>query len=691
MKCRNGWMAVCVLALAFLFMFTNSSQADAATKKKKSLSKAKITLSKSSYTYSGKAKKPKVTVKFGKKKLKNKKDYTIKYSNNTKAGKAKVTIKAKKGKKAKYTGSKSKTFRIKKASRKIVPGKTAYSAVEGDGAFSITAKTSKGGGTITYSCDTTNVIKVTKTGKVTIVKTFDKTCKTLSSQTKDTIKKVSANVKISVPATSNYSAASTTVTVTINKKSVRAFSTYDSVKNYKYPDISPLCPGFDNYKKLTDFKWTILDKYQMPGLAPTADDDWTKDYIQCNNLCPQGVCMAGDYMLTTAYCMDDIHNSCIFVYNNKTGEFLKTLVLKDQKSHVGGITYDVKNKNIWVCHSKKDKTTGLYSLERIPYTDLVKYATGKKEYTTSSKVELHKIPTKPSTIAYNKKDGYLWVAQFSEGAVPGDDPEETDTDEEVEDNDTSAPRMFAYEYDVEKNELKQVRIVSNPVEEDYLGVKTEEVTTEGEEGADPETVVQVASVYSTSLVKLSIKGETTANEKLKKGDILYKVNDVQITSCSQLKELLEKCSADDALSLEVHRTVAPEGEGGEPTELTLEGKLILGERGNVLYRGIPNYVQGITFAEGKTIFSCSYGRNSTKKRFVSELHVYDTASTTDPFMLGDLELAIALPPMVEEVEMVGDEVYMIFESAATTYLEGTDGKGQSTCPIDKIVSVKLGL
>lgn len=52
---------------------------------------------------------------------------------------------------------------------------------------------------------------------------------------------------------------------------------------------------------------------------------------------------------------------------------------------------------------------------------------------------------------------------------------------------------------------------------------------------------------------------------------------------------------------------------------------------------------------------------------------------------------MALPPMVEEVEVVGDEVYMIFESAATTYLEGTDGKGQSTCPIDKMIAVKLGL
>ena len=690
MKCRKGWMAVCVLAMAFLFLFGNSLQADAATKKKKSLSKAKITLSKSSYTYNGKAKKPKVTVKLGKKKLKSNKDYTIKYSNNKKAGKAKVTIKAKKGKKAKYTGSKSKTFKIKKASRKIVPGKTAYSAVEGDGAFSITAKASKGGGTITYSCATTNVIKVTKAGKVTIVKTFDKTCKTLSSQTKDTIKKATAKVKISVPATSNYNAASTTVTVTINKKTVRAFSTYDSVTKYEYPSTSPIS-STPNYKKLTDFPWTIVDKYQMPGLAPTADDDWTKDYIQCNNLCPQGVCMAGDYMLTTAYCMDDIHNSCIFVYSNKTGEFLKTLVLKDQKTHVGGITYDEKNKNIWVCHAKKDKTTGLYSLERITYTDLVKYATGKKEYTTSKSVELHKIPTKPSTIAYNKKDGYLWVAQFSVGAVPGDDPEEEDTDEEVEDNDTSAPRMYAYEYDAKENKLKQVRIINNPAEEDYLGVKTEEVTTEGGEETEPVTVVQIASVYSSSSLKLSVKGETEATEKLKKGDILYKVNDEKITSRSQLEELLGKCNADDTLSIEVHRTVAPDEEGGEPTELILEGNLILGERGNVLYRGIPYYVQGITFSEGKTIFSCSYGRNRTKKRFVSELQVYDTASTTDPFMLGDLELAVALPPMVEEVEMVGDEVYMIFESAATTYLEGTDGKGPSTCPIDKIISVKLGL
>lgn len=711
MKCRKGWIACGIAVLAFFMAFGTVIQSDAKEVKKKSFAKAKITLSKTSYTYNGKAQKPKVTVKLDKKKV-AKKNYTIKYTKNKNAGTAKVTIKAKKGKKAKYTGSKSKTFKIKKASRKVLPARTAYSAVEGDGAFSITAKPSIGTGMLTYSCSTSNVIKVSKTGKVTIVKKFDKNCKNLSSQTKESIKKVSAKVKISLPASTNYKAASTTVTVTVNKKPVRAFNTYDSIKNYNYPEMSRLCPGFSNYKKLTDFQWTIVDKYQMPGLAPTADDDWTKDYIQCNNLCPQGICMAGNYMLTTAYCMDDIHNSCIFVYNNKTGEFLKTLVLKDQKSHVGGITYDEKEKNIWVCHSNKDKKTGLYSLERISYADLTKYATGKKVYTTSNSVELHKIPTKPSTISYNKQDGYLWVAQFSKDASDDSSGEE-DTDEEVENNDTGAARMYAYEYDAKKNELKQVRVIHNPAEEDYLGIKTTDVTVEGEEGTEPVTMVQITS--SSSTVELMLQGDTSGTkEKIKKGDILYKIDDVVITSREQLQEQLEKYEAGDKIQLEVHRTVeaeeeepvqspapeqkteeeqTPAEENPDQEKVTkqqiLKGTFELPERGTVLFRTIPSFVQGITFSGDRTIFSCSYGRNSTKKTFISELHVYNRADTEDPSMLGDLELAIALPPMVEEVEFMGDEVYMIFESAATTYLEGTDGKGQSTCPIDKIVAAKL--
>ena len=74
-----------------------------------SISKASVTLSTSTYAYDGKAKKPGVTVKLNGKTLKNGTDYTVSYSNNTKVGTATVKITGK----GNYTGSISKTFKIK--------------------------------------------------------------------------------------------------------------------------------------------------------------------------------------------------------------------------------------------------------------------------------------------------------------------------------------------------------------------------------------------------------------------------------------------------------------------------------------------------------------------------------------------------------------------------------------------------
>ncbi|MBR1629713.1 MAG: BspA family leucine-rich repeat surface protein, partial [Lachnospiraceae bacterium] len=77
----------------------------------KSFSKATITLSTKSYVYNGKAKKPKVSVKFGRTKLSEKKHYSVAYSQNTDAGKAKVIVTGK----GLYLGKKTATFTIKKA------------------------------------------------------------------------------------------------------------------------------------------------------------------------------------------------------------------------------------------------------------------------------------------------------------------------------------------------------------------------------------------------------------------------------------------------------------------------------------------------------------------------------------------------------------------------------------------------
>lgn len=94
----------------------------------------------------------------------------------------------------------------------------------------------------------------------------------------------------------------------------------------------------------------------------------------------------------------------------------------------------------------------------------------------------------------------------------------------------------------------------------------------------------------------------------------------------------------------------------------------------------------------ETVQSLAVPMEETVQRrdFYPNYRCNNRADATDDTMLGELELAVALPPMVEEVEVVGDEVYMIFESAATTYLEGTDGKGQSTSDY-KMIAVNFGL
>ena len=68
-----------------------------------------VKLSKTSYKYDGHAKKPSVTVKFGHKKLKKNRDYTVTYKNNRQRGTAKVIVKGR----GLYSGTVTKTFRIK--------------------------------------------------------------------------------------------------------------------------------------------------------------------------------------------------------------------------------------------------------------------------------------------------------------------------------------------------------------------------------------------------------------------------------------------------------------------------------------------------------------------------------------------------------------------------------------------------
>lgn len=99
---------------------------------------------------------------------------------------------------------------------------------------------------------------------------------------------------------------------------------------------------------------------------------------------------------------------------------------------------------------------------------------------------------------------------------------------------------------------------------------------------------------------------------------------------------------------------------------------------------IPSKVQGVAFdSSGGVILSSSYGRSKS-----SYLYHYTsiTSLATSP---NRPAIKVEMPPCSEEIDIYDDQVYVMFESAGEKYLEGTDGKGQSLSPLDKILVIPL--
>lgn len=97
---------------------------------------------------------------------------------------------------------------------------------------------------------------------------------------------------------------------------------------------------------------------------------------------------------------------------------------------------------------------------------------------------------------------------------------------------------------------------------------------------------------------------------------------------------------------------------------------------------IPSQVQGVAFDEsGKVYLSTSYGRQSSSyiKCYKSLISLSSKPNKPD--------VSIEMPPGSEEIDCSDGKLYVIFESAAEKYLEGTDGKGNSLAPIDKILRI----
>ena len=171
------------------------------------LSKASIKLTKTSYGYNGKAKKPGVTVKVDGVKV-DPSEYTVSYSDNKNAGTGKVTIIANDDSEV-IKGSKTMTITIAKASNKVTASNVTKSykvktLKAKKATFKLSAKAKAG--KISYKkVSSGKKITVSKNGTVTVAKGLKK----------GTYK---VKVKVTAASSTNYKAASKTMTVTVKVK-----------------------------------------------------------------------------------------------------------------------------------------------------------------------------------------------------------------------------------------------------------------------------------------------------------------------------------------------------------------------------------------------------------------------------------------------------------------------------------------
>lgn len=167
--------------------------------------------------------------------------------------------------------------------------------------------------------------------------------------------------------------------------------------DYRYSDeFEDTLNHYKNFQSLYREEYSTA----IPGLAAT--DVMGNVSTQ---MVPQGICIAGDYMLVTAY-DNNGGNSVVYVLSNEEPDnrrFLTTIVLPDA-NHVGGITYD--GKRVWIAKS----TTRKCSV--IDY-NIIKNAAESREnsYFLNSYTQNVTCGAVASFIAYH--DGRIWVGTYS--------------------------------------------------------------------------------------------------------------------------------------------------------------------------------------------------------------------------------------------------------------------------------------
>ena len=175
----------------------------------------------------------------------------------------------------------------------------------------------------------------------------------------------------------------------------------------------------DEYSKV--LKRTMYDVYKtftgkiddgktipIPGLVETCTEMdgeiiTSKDYI------PQGLCMAGDYMLITAYDVRKKLNTVIYAVDTNARKLVSTLTLPN-KYHAGGIAFD--GENIWMTGDTSDKYKGRPFVQYMTYETFLEHIKDPVSKVDESELSANiYIKNKPSFLECD--NGILWVGTYA--------------------------------------------------------------------------------------------------------------------------------------------------------------------------------------------------------------------------------------------------------------------------------------
>lgn len=198
-------------------------------------------------------------------------------------------------------------------------------------------------------------------------------------------------------------------------------------------------------KRMESFMEHWRDGYVVPGLRSCANG--------CTHMVPQGICVAGDYLLVTAYCSctknkairghglshmlrhlagrkcrpkaeqkPARHPSVVYLIEKKTGIYVKTVILPD-KNHVGGITYYEEGKRGYIVLTGKagKKGQGGAQLQRYSLDTFLQTPDGGilSDYVNQAEI----IPTQlnnASFVSCNPHEHCLYVGYFHDGKAAGE-------------------------------------------------------------------------------------------------------------------------------------------------------------------------------------------------------------------------------------------------------------------------------